>query len=52
MYIKVELEGYELEALIEYHKGQQYECAAAEDYVQAEDHKQRQAKLRALKGKQ
>jgi hypothetical protein len=40
------LERYEIEALIDWHRDQQYRCAEKEEYAEANDHKHRTEQLR------
>jgi hypothetical protein len=46
----VHLHDYELDALIAWHRDEQYKTAQREDYVSAADHKRRQEQLEKLKG--
>ena len=42
------LEPYELDALIEWHRDEQFKCAEKEDYISAADHKRRYGYLKSL----
>ena len=44
----VGLKKYEIEALVQWHRDQQFECANKEDYVSADDHKKRADELSKL----
>lgn len=45
------LETYELDALIDWHREEQYKAAGDEDYASAADHKRRAEELSSHRGK-
>lgn len=47
----VHLHDYELDALICWHRDQQYQTAGQEDYISATDHKRRREQLEKMKGR-
>ena len=44
------LQDHELDALISWHRDEQYRCSKVEDYVSAGDHKRRREELEKMKG--
>ena len=45
----IEIQDYELDQLIDWHRDMKWTCSQKEDFLEAEDHKRRAEKLEEIK---